>query len=393
MESLFTYLALALDTLPEAGRIMLLCGLLAVALYGLARVNGTGGLDLLYRKGALVALIAVPALVYVTHLQMPVHADDVVPLRTAIPTYVTYGFVVVWLLGAVWFAVGLYRTWKNTLTRIPTVENAAALADKAGMPARVEHWCRRLNLHTRVVLVPGGADSAWHTFTGLNKVVVVVPAASLNWPVGVVDVMLLQQLAQVKQRSWPWLLFARWVRVLYWPMPWVAEIVRQLEYLLVEPALSLAASAYRDPEGWRRDLRQYQQRSNTLAPVPNRVLHMTLPGAIEPETAAQSDDGDDPASFEQGWARTKLRLRDKYASPYEQAYWLIAVASVAVGMATTLTIVKKPPEFEPEFLQDKWRDGMVRRIREFDEPAPKNAVSNKEPPRTVVSGVEQEVGE
>ena len=61
----FTNVAKALDTLPAEGRVMLLGLLLTIALCGFARVlrGAAPALRLLYGKGALVALLAVPLLV------------------------------------------------------------------------------------------------------------------------------------------------------------------------------------------------------------------------------------------------------------------------------------------------------------------------------------------
>ena len=58
----------------------------------------------------------------------------------------------------------------------------------------------------------------------------------MNWPMGIVDVMLLQQLAQVKQNSWRWLLFGRVVQAIYWPAPWVGRLVDDLAEASVPPA-------------------------------------------------------------------------------------------------------------------------------------------------------------
>ena len=68
-------------------------------------------------------------------------------------------------------------------------------------------------------------------------------------------------------------------------------------------------------------------------------------------------------------AGTKANRREKERDPHEQAYWLIAVASILIGVATTLTQVPAAPEFEPRFLNIRWQDQMLPRMREYAEEA------------------------
>jgi hypothetical protein len=77
----------------------------------------------------------------------------------------------------------------------------------------------------------------------------------------------------------------------------------------------------------------------------------------------------DDLGFEQKWAHTKAHRREKVRDPYEQAYWLIAVASILIGVATTLTQVPAAPEFERGYLNIKWQDQMLPRLRDYVEDA------------------------
>ena len=202
----------------------------------------------------------------------------------------------------------------------------------------------------------------------------ILPAAALNWPTGVVDALLLTQLAQLQQGSWRWLLFGRVVQAIYWPIPWVATLVQQLTQHLRRPALKLAAAAYRDPEGWQRDLRNLIKRASTLKPIElpaaGHIIRLPNDGAKPPLETPLRSVGIAPSlpkdiSFEDKLAQVKRQKRARESDPYEQVYWLIAVASIVVGIASTLTLVQAPPEFEPQQLNIKWQDQMVRRIREF----------------------------
>ncbi|CAE7149479.1 GALNS [Symbiodinium necroappetens] len=323
-----TNIAMALDTLPDYGRVMLLAFLLTLVLYGFTRLlPGDMGstLQVLYRKGALLALLGVPMAVYLINVQVPVPVDEYQSYSTPVPGYLAGVFLLIWLMGVFYhlrIAVGV-----------------------------VQQTTTALSEHT------GGAEQAWH--------------------VGLVDVLLLSQLAQLKQSTWRWLVFGRLVQALYWPAPWVSELVQQLAQHLVEPAERLAASAYRDNEGWARDVRKLIKRTDTLQDIPaletrgllrtpSRGVHWLPP---KPQVDRVRVDG---VVFEEKWAGTKRRRKDKIRDPYEQAYWLIAVASIVVGVSTTLTVVQRAPEFEPKYLNVKWQDQMVRRL--YDESiAPESA--------------------
>ncbi len=189
--------------------------------------------------------------------------------------------------------------------------------------------------------------------------------------------MLLHQLAQLEQRAWRWLLFARVVQALYWPLPWVGDMVSELAELLAAASGRLAGAAYRDPEGWRRDVRKAAERCATLADLAYAQQSVRLPGRPPQLDAPPMDDAADK-SIDEKWAVTKARLRRKYRDPYRQAYWLIAAASVLVAVATTLTLVKAPPEFEPRYLNVRWQDKMVRRLEDYYEQVV--GVADAEPP-------------
>jgi len=372
----FAYIAMALDTLPIAGRMMLLALLLSGALYGFVRVlpdEPGSGLNVLYRKGALVALLFVPLVVYLFGVQVPVRVDELVRLQTQVPSYLVYALGAGWMLGALYHVGGLWRDLGAT-------RRAAALADAAqpSMAARMGHWQQRLNLKAEVRLHCGGAEHAWHTHPlGIGRpVCIVLPAAARNWPPGLLDVLLLVQLAHVYQRSWRWLAYGRCVQALFWPTPWVGSMVQQLARHLETPAQKLAAAAYRDDEGWARDARNLSRRGSTLRAVePPRaggLLRLANDGDtwVSPQRArGQMAVGEQ--TFAQKWALTLKRKRARERDPYEQAYWLIAVACLVVGGASTLTLVKAPPEFEPQYLNIKWRDQMMRQLRDYyEEQAP-----------------------
>ena len=344
--------AMALDTLPTAGRILLLALLLSWSLFGVTRTlpdDSGSSLNVLYRKGALLALLLVPAMVYLFNIQVHVPVTELTRFASPIPGYVVGVLLFIWTLGCVRHLFHLAMDLRAT---------RAVLANYIQVPSkiesRVQHWQNRLDLKGRTRVLCGGAEHAWHA-----KGAIVLPAAASNWPTGVVDAMLLMQLAQLYQGSWRWLVFGRFVQAIYWPTPWVATLVQQLATHLQRPGLKLAAAAYRDPQGWRRDLINLHRRLTGLTPIESGTdALLRLPGADLVETGAPKGS----AALLQN--RTRQGRREKTRDPYEQAYWLIAVTSIVVGIASTLTVLETPPQFEPEYLNIKWQDQMVRQVRE-----------------------------
>jgi hypothetical protein len=272
---------------------------------------------------------------------------------------------VIWLCGTAYSVLQLIRQWR--LTRIAVQQGELVAEVNSKLLSRIEHWQRRISLPGVMSVRCGGGELPWH----MGGRSLLLPAAALNWPTGVADVVLLKQLALIKSHSWHWLLFSQIVAAIYWPLPWVRQLTQTLiEHLAVSGA-SLAEAAYRDKEGWRRDLRSFNKRALTLTEphvqhddpllrLPAIEWGMTAPTGLPPRKV-----GDPDASFDEQWTVTKKRRAAKHRDPYEQAYWLIAVACLVVGLATTLTVVQTPPEFEPTFLQLKWQDQMSRRIKEY----------------------------
>lgn len=368
---------MGLDTLPYGGRVMMLAVLLATALCALARrLDPTPGssVNLLFRKGTLLALLAVPPSVLLIGVQMPVYVDEVVRFETRVPAVTFAVLMAIWLLGVGVVLVLLLRQWVHSAK---LASQGPGVDDK--LARRVAHWCQRISYRGQPNFRSGGSQAPWHIQQRVQ-----VPAAILNWPMGLVDVVLLGQLALLKQRAWWWLLFGRLVQALYWPLPWVRTLVEDLAQHLTVPAARLAASAYRDPEGWQRDVRNFEKRAATLdLPPPLRqdkvlrlpqsdfALALSQPG-VEEET-------DDDADFGTKWQATKARRASRHADPYEQAYWLIAAACIVIGIATTLTIVKTPPEFEPQFLQLRWEDQMGRRPEQYEMQDPRQGDNRPHP--------------
>lgn len=361
-------LAMALDTLPAFGRLMLLAFLLTLMLFGFARLlpdQMGSSRQVLYLKGAMLAFLAVPLGVYLVNVQVPVPVDEVVSFNTPLPAYVASILLAVWVLGAFYHLRLVARQISAALARAARIPDA-----HSKIVSRSMHWQKRLAYEGPIKIVCGGSEQAWHMAPasfGARPAFICLPAAASNWPTGVVDVMLLNQLAQLKQGSWRWLVFARVVQALFWPAPWVSQLVQQLAQHLLEPAQRYAASAYRDNEGWARDVRNLARRTDMLQdiPAPGTDGLLRLPGNgitwVPPRPQTQNVGADDLA-FEDKWASSKRRKKDKHRDPYEQAYWLIAVASIVVGVSTTLTLVPRAPEFQPQYLNVKWHDQMVRRV-------------------------------
>jgi hypothetical protein len=371
MDDLFKVTAMSLDTLPQFGRIMLLALLLSIVLSVFARILPARYGDnthILFRKAALLALIGVPLLVWLTDLRMTVYVVQAETFESAWPRLTTTLAVSLWLLGVV---VSGRRLWRKIdATRAEVVDNMPG----EKLRKRLGHWQGRLNINAELRLVVGGAQEPWHT-----RGTIVLPAAALNWPSGVVDAMLLLQLAQIKQRCWHWMLLAQGMLCLFWFAPWVKKLVAELLVLLPRPAVGLARAAYRDPEGWRRDVRQVQRRLQTMAPVGDeRDPLLRLDPGLEVAPGFELDKPGQPWPAEVGgaetmanettrWDQVRHRYWRRHFDPYERVFWLVAGASLLVAFCTTLTIERSPPEFEPRFLEIKWQDQMQPRIeREVD---------------------------
>ncbi len=355
MAYLLEITAMFLDTLPQGGRIMLLAVILSLAFAGFARVLSVRygeSMHILYRKAVLIALLVVPALVWLLDIRIAVQVEEVQRFATRIPWYATIVFLFVWTTGVVVAVFNLGKRVGRTGAAIPVDEGTDHLK------SRMAHWRSRLNLKADPELRIAGGNLPWHT-----DECVVLPAAVLNWPVGVVDVMLLLQLAQLRNRCWYWLIAGEFVGCVFWFAPWIRELNFQLGGLLPYPAVRLAEAAYRDAEGWRRDFRQLQQRAQMLSPVGARVdglLRLELGFDVTEPKQNPAMTGE---THEVRWTQTRAKRWQKHFDPYERVYWLVASASLFVAVFMTLTIERAPPEFEPRFLEIKWQDRVGPRLR------------------------------
>ena len=380
---LFTQLAMALDTLPDFGRVFLLALLLTGALCGFARLmrgGKAGALSLLYRKGALLALIVVPAIVYLFDVKVPVPVVQVTRFAAIWPEYLAYGVLVVWLGGFLFSLAIILDHFRRTFRMSGS---AAAVSGK--LMTRVNHWHQRLGGTGSVRVICAGSEMPWHLGPVWGSSVIVLPAAAANWPVGVTDVLLLWQLAQTRQRCWLWAVVGRLVSAVYWFAPWVSRLSDDLVEELPLPAWALAQAAYGDPDGWSRNLRNAFSRCETLRAVSlsaaPRLLRLPAPNRIPDNLSGRPGELGElsEVSFDDRWQLAKRKHREKLRNPYEQAYWLIAVASILVCVTTTLTIRQAPPEFEPQYLNVKWQDQMMRRMFDHETPAASHHVEEERP--------------
>ena len=380
---LFTQLAMALDTLPGFGRVFLLALLLTGALCGFARLmpgGRPGTQSLLYRKGALLALILVPAVVYLFDVRLPVPVVQVTRFAAIWPEYLAYGVLVVWLGGFLFSLAIMLGDLRRTFRM-----HGSAGAVPGKLLSRVNHWHKRLGVTGAVRVICAGSEMPWHLCTVGHSSVIVLPAAAANWPAGVTDVLLLWQLAQTRQRCWVWAVIGRLVSAAYWFAPWVGRLSDDLVEELPLPAWALAQSAYGDPDGWHRDSRNASSRCETLREVSlsatPRLLRLPAPNRLPDNLSGRPGELCEPAeaSFDDRWQLAKRKHRQRLRNPYEQVYWLIAVASIVVCVATTLTIRQAPPEFEPQYLNVKWQDQMMRRMFDHETPAANHHVEEERP--------------
>ena len=285
MEYVILYIAMALDTLPEAGRVLLLAVLLVSALCGFARlgsVRSDVNTSILLRKGALFAVLFVPVGVYVSQMRMPVYVDQMIGFNQDWPVLFTYLLLAVWTGGVGYHLLLIIRQLTRATASLPIDEPHAKVVK------RMQHWAKRMSVDQQLNVICAGGDMPWHCRVSLLPVsyTLVLPAAARNWPMGVVDVCLLTQLAQIKNKDWNWALGGQIVAALFWPLPWVRRMVLDFAASLVHPSQALAQAAYRDPIGWQRDLKQAWQRLDGLRV--NELLGLPLISVHEPVAAPPS---------------------------------------------------------------------------------------------------------
>lgn len=360
---MFELIAMTLDTLPYAGRIGLLSALLATALYGFGRLvrhHPSVQLRVLYAKAAAVALLGVPAMVALLGIQMPVYVDQAEAFDTPLPGQVASALLLVWLLGSV---VALWRLGKRLREPVAASED---LNTKLGK--RLGHWCTRLSMSAPTVRMQTGAEPA-----RLYRRTILLPAAAANWPTGAQDVLLLLQLALVRERVWSWQFYACVVVAIYWPLPLVKALFTDLADDFAAQSAGLARAAYRDPDGWRRDLKKLRQRYETLSAggdEPSGQVGADSGVLVVRAALPEADNATDSALPSGRTRRDAIRRRNaRNFDPYERVYWLIAVASLVVCVGTTLTIQQASPEFEPQFLKVRWQDQMQRRLTDAPDAA------------------------
>ena len=364
-----TYIAMALDTLPDEGRVVLFLVLLGLALFGLAKsriVTQDNRVAGLFFRGVFVVLLVLPTLMYITSIRMPVYEIHGQQFYTQAPTYLTYFLLACWYIGAAYYLFRYVQQWRLISHQLSDDKQAASNLADDKTNKRLAHWSKRLGLQEDVMLRIDGGEAPWHfAASWRGGYVIVLPASALSWPRGVLDVALLIELSKIVKSGWVWLIWSRFVCALLWPLRWLPKMADQLSETNNKNCLGTAESAYRDNYGWQKDLRQLIQRLESLTPVPTEALR--LPSFTPDVLRADQNLVDDAADFEAKLNYTKAKLKQKHHDPYEKAYWLLACACVFVGVMSTLTIVKTPPEFEPKFLNIKWQDQMVRKLKDYDE--------------------------
>ena len=125
MAYLLELTAMLLDTLPQGGRIMLLAVVLSLAFAGFARVLSVRygeSMHILYRKAVLIALLVVPALVWLFDIRMVVQVEEVQRFATRIPWYTTIVLLSVWTTGVIVAVFNLGKRVGRTGAAIPMDE-------------------------------------------------------------------------------------------------------------------------------------------------------------------------------------------------------------------------------------------------------------------------------
>ena len=372
MSGFFELAAMTLDALPGYGRVMCLALLLAGFMSAIShllqrRLSGRGILLTKFHKGVLVCLLAVPILVWIVGLRMPVYVEIPRSFDAYLPGLVCVGMLWIWGVGAGVRTLVLLRALQTGRRCAKDLQQASPQLHQ-----RLAYWQTRLKEEGALELSYGGGEVPW-----LLRRTLVLPRAAATWPNGVVDALLLAQLSLVHQRVWWWWLLTELVSAVYWPVPGLRSLGDRVRRDMSAQSMHLAASAYRDPAGWRRDARRYHDRVGTFDSLEEPLaFRLAVPLNLAPANGAENLP--DPSGPRGRWLRTRALYKAKRYDPFERAFWLLAVPVVLTVLFTALTVEQRSPEFEPQFLEIRWQDRLGPRLREHvDTPAQQGDASGR----------------
>ena len=335
------YFVGSLDSLPSSGRAMLSAAVLAALVYSSSRKIPAArpGLGVSYRKTSLLALLAVPLIVYSIPSWRFVVSVEEMPVIDTLPSAVWWTLLSAWLVGVVVALADVVRCMLVTGRDVASLE---AVDEKLGR--RLEIWRGRMDIERGVRMGLGESPTPWSA--GWWRPAIVLPRGARHWPQAVQDAAIVHELAHLQRHHWLWLLFGGSVAALYWPIPWIGRLSREMAAAFQQTSDSLAMHYFRDHLGYARALRHIKQRMESesaqaaAAPVRHDVrLVWGDAGSLEIR---------------------KHHARDAdYVEPfYDRVFWALAQTAFAVFLltATTLEEIREAPDERLMFAeQETWQ--------------------------------------
>lgn len=347
------------DALPDSIRAMLAALLLVVFLrFFEARIPGHEfHYGQSFRKAALVALIAIPLLVWLFPAsRMVVFVEDLMPARAGGSIWLVV--LAVWAAGCMISAAVLiasYVTAHASNRRCTPTRNPKLVA-------RLDHWAHRLGMTDslqgplELLEIPGGEPR----FLASGKRIA-IPTAALHWPGNLQDVLLILSLSHLKRRHGHWHLFGQIVNCAYWPLPWTQSLHANLLRDFRRSADELAESCYQDRLGYARTLRQLEQRlaapaSGRGAPGESPLERGYLQALWSPLTTYASRIGRllSPSTevqwrFEELLAVRSTDAERLWTDPYDRVVLFVGQAVFLAFLLTGVTLRERPPEPDYEY--------------------------------------------
>ena len=373
-----------LDGLPDYVRAML-ASLLLVALLRFfdSRIAANEvQFGASFRKTALIALAAMPLVIWLVPSSRMVVFVEEMPSSTAATAWGWLALLGAWGLGC---ALALLRLARAHL-ELGRALSAAAGVDDQKLLDRLDHWQRRLGSARSVTLcvVPGTCPQQVIGSARLG-----VPAAALHAPAPVQDVLIIQALCQRKKRLRFWHLLAQLISCCYWPITWVprlhARLLEDLE-LVID---GMAESCYGDKSGYARALRQIEERFAEPATERGR----SPKGGTAADTAGAPGPGR-MAALRSTLERYALDLQRLYfpaaaprwraealpavharhdelqwGEPYERVVLFVGQAVFLAFLITGMTLRPMPPEIEKTYMlpfQFAWMENFHRNLERIE---------------------------
>ena len=317
IQSAIAHIVGSLDSLPDPVRALLAALVLAgvVGLISKRIARSGAGFNLAFRKTAIVALVGIPLVIcFALNWRFVVMVEEL-PAIGGLPGPIWWIAYAIWGGGALWWLGKLGMRLRQVLHY-----EAKDIPDK--IRRRIEIWSDRLDLDPRKIrIVLDGEDRP--RVAGWSRPVLSLPRAAERWRVGHLDAVVLHELLHVKQKTWRWLVLGEVISAIYWPTPWLRDVLRDVNEHAQRVADAKASALLHDSMGYGAALKDMAERiGNDVSrfPIDPAVIQWGDGESIRQrrEIAASSYGGSDPL--------------------YDKVFWALAQATLAVFLLTGTTL-------------------------------------------------------